>query len=119
MAASSPEAYFSSLPRPLAGLGVTLKALVESELPDAASKMYHAIPVWSVGDEPTVGIKANAKDIALLFFRGQRIQDPTGRLAASGSFEMASTKFTTADDVDETVIRDWIRQAAAHDRSGS
>jgi hypothetical protein len=116
MAASTPDEYFSSLPRPLAGVGVMLRALIESELPDATTRMYHAIPVWSVGAEPTVGVKANAKDIALLFFRGQRIVDPTGRLTPNGSFEMASTKLVSADDVDETVIRDWVRQAAAADR---
>jgi hypothetical protein len=116
MAAATPEEYFSALPRPLAGLGIMLKTVIESELPEAVAKMYHAIPVWSVDAEPTVGVKANAKDIALMFFRGQRIQDPTSRLEPSGSFEMASTKLVTTDDVDETVIRDWLRQAAAIDR---
>ena len=48
---------------------------------------------------------------------GQRVLDSTGRLTPSGSFELASTKLATTDDVDETVIRDWIRQAAALERT--
>lgn len=117
MAAASIDAYLDAADLRVAGVARMLRTLVESELPGTPSRMYQGIPVWSIAGTPSIGIKANTKDVALLLFRGQRVLDPTGRLTPSGSFELASTKLATTDDVDETVIRDWIRQAAALERT--
>lgn len=111
MAAATIDAYLDGvapLAQPVARM---LRTLIESELPGTPSRMYQGIPVWSIGEKPSVGIKANTKDVALLLFRGQHVVDPTGLLAASGSFEMASVKLATTDAVDETIIRDWLQQA--------
>ena len=29
--------------------------IIGSELPHATTKLYHGIPVWCVGDQPTIG----------------------------------------------------------------
>ena len=111
MAAATIEDYLAGVRSPVAPIAQMLRTLIESEAPGTPSKMYQGIPVWSFGGKPSVGIKANTNDVALLFFVGQRIVDPTGKLTASGSFEMASIKLATTADVDETVIRGWLRQA--------
>jgi len=90
--------------------------IIGAELPDATTKLYHGIPVWCVGDQPTVGLKPAKAHLSVLFFRGQALldgaaQDATGRLVASGSFELASVKFTSAADVDEDTLRTWVRSA--------
>jgi hypothetical protein len=90
--------------------------VIESELPDATTKLYHGIPVWCVGDQPTVGLKPAKAHLSVLFFRGQRVveelgQDATGKLVASGSFEMASVKLSSAADLDEEALRTWVRAA--------
>ena len=85
--------------------------VIGSELPDAATKLYHGIPVWCVGDQPTVGLKPAKAHLSVLFFRGQKIRDATGKLVGSGSFEMASVKLTSAADLDEEALRTWVRAA--------
>jgi hypothetical protein len=92
-------------------LHAAVTGILDEELPGATTKLYHGIPVWCVGDEPTIGIKPAKAHLSVLFFRGQRIADPTGRLVASGSFEMASVKLVRAADLDENALRIWVREA--------
>ena len=98
--------------------------IIGSELPDATTKLYHGIPVWCVGDQPTIGLKPAKAHLSVLFFRGQALldgaaQDATGKLVASGSFEMASVKLTSAADLDEAALRSWVRAARAVDLKDS
>lgn len=93
--------------------------ILDGELPDATTKLYHGIPVWCVGDQPTVGIKPAKAHLSVLFFQGQRLldgrpSDATGKLVASGSFEMASVKLASMDDLDEKALRTWVRAAREH-----
>ncbi len=92
--------------------------IIDGELPEATTKVYHGVPVWCVGDEPTIGVKPAKAHVSVLFFRGQRIADETGTLVASGSFEMASVKLASAADLDEDALRGWVRAAKAIDESG-
>jgi hypothetical protein len=92
-------------------LQARLTGIIDAELPDATTKLYHGIPVWCVGDEPTVGIKPAKAHVSVLFFRGQKIPDATGKLVASGSFEMASVKLASAADLDEEALRAWVHAA--------
>jgi hypothetical protein len=102
-------------------LQAAVSDVIGSELPDATTKLYHGIPVWCVGDQPTVGLKPARAHLSVLFFRGQRIldgqgQDATGKLVASGSFELASVKLASTDDLDETALRTWVRAAKDIDK---
>lgn len=111
MAAATIDEYLAGLPAAVAPVASALRAVIDGEAPDAASRMYQGIPVWFFRDAMSIGVKANSRDVSLLFFAGQRMSDPTGLLRASGSFELASVKLATTGDVDEDVIRDWIRRA--------
>jgi hypothetical protein len=92
-------------------LQAALTVIIDAELPDATTKLYHGIPVWCVGDQPTVGIKPAKAHVSVLFFHGQQIPDATGKLVASGSFEMASVKLASPADLDENALRAWVREA--------
>jgi hypothetical protein len=101
----------------------TVSDIIDNELPDATTKIYHGIPVWCVGGQPTVGLKPAKAHLSVLFFRGQRVveklgQDATGTLVASGSFEMASVKLASAADLDADALRGWIRAAKQIDLAG-
>ena len=105
-------------------LQAAVSAIIDGELPGAATKLYHGIPVWCVGDEPTVGLKPAKAHLSVLFFRGQALfdgaaQDATGTLIASGSFEMATAKLTSTADLDEEALRAWVRAAKAADEKGT
>ena len=93
--------------------------ILDGELPEATTKLYHGIPVWCVGDEPTIGVKPAKAHLSVLFFRGQRIADATGTLVGSGSFEMASVRLASAADIDEDALRGWVRAAKKIDQKES
>ena len=107
--------YLMTQTKPVAGIGGTLVNLIKSELPDATSKLYQGIPVWMVGDQPTVGIKAAKEFVSLMFFRGQRIDDAAKALVPTGSFEMATVRYHSPDEIEENQVRGWLRQAATND----
>jgi hypothetical protein len=92
-------------------LQAAVAGILDAELPDATTKLYHGIPVWCVGDQPTIGIKPAKAHVSVLFFRGKKIPDATGKLVASGSFEMASVKLAGAADLDEDALRTCSRAA--------
>jgi hypothetical protein len=86
-----------------------LSAEIEAVLPKATSKIWHAIPVWFVGDCPVVGYKASAKHVNLLFWNGQSFGDPA--LEPAGSFKAAQIKFTDVSQIDRKALRRWLKKA--------
>ena len=113
MAAATIAAYLAAATPASAAVAWRLRELIDETVPGTPSRMYQGIPVWFFGEKPSIGVKANTADVALLFFAGQRIDDPTGLLSPSGSFELASVKLRTPDDIDASVVRDWIERARA------
>lgn len=113
MAAATIDAYLDAASPAVAPLARRLRAIIDDAAPGTPSRMYQGIPVWFFTAEMSIGIKANKADVALLFFAGQRFDDPTGLLTPSGSFDLASVKLRTSDDLDETIVRDWITRARA------
>ena len=61
-------------------LQAAVSDIIGSELPDATTKLYHGIPVWCVGDEPTIGLKPAKAHLSVLFFRGQALLDGAARM---------------------------------------
>src|SRR5579871_4499112 len=61
-----------------AGICDTLSVEIDATLPKATSKIWHAIPVWFVGENPVVGYKASAKYVNLLFWN--RSEEHTSEL---------------------------------------
>jgi hypothetical protein len=86
-----------------------LSAEISAVLPKATSKIWHAIPVWFVGENPVVGYKASAKHVNLLFWNGQSFGDPA--LQAAGKFKAAQIKFTDVAQIDRKTLRRWLKKA--------
>ena len=76
-----------------------------------AGAVWHGHPVWSLGPapgkSPVCYLKAYAGHVAFGLWRGQEIDDPSGRLTA-GARTMASVKLRTAADVDAELFADWL-----------
>ena len=49
-----------------------LRPLIDAALPNATSKVWHAIPVWFVGENAVVGYTARKVGVRLMFWNGQR-----------------------------------------------
>ena len=84
----------------------TLAAVIDQELPEAESKIWHGHPVWFLDGNPIVGYSKLKDCVRLLFWSGQTFEEPG--LAAQGSFKAAEARFTTVEQIDEEALRRWL-----------
>lgn len=101
--------YASDAPPRHAAVCRLLRSEIDRALPKAASKIWHAMPVWFVGENPVVGYKVTAKHVNLLFWNGQSFGETT--LTAAGSFKAAQIQFTDPAQVEVKALRRWLRLA--------
>ncbi len=107
------EDYVAALPEPLREIGEKLLPLIEEVLPGAGA-VWHGHPVWSLGPapgkQPVSYIKAYSAHVTFGLWRGQEIDDPSGRLEPAARV-MAAVKLRSVDDIDAELFIDWLRRA--------
>ncbi|MFE9694942.1 DUF1801 domain-containing protein [Micromonospora sp. NPDC005806] len=106
--------YLSGLDGPLRETGEKLRTVIDAALPEATGVMWHGHPVWGLGDRPgrtpICLVKAYPSYLTFGLWRGQDVDDETGRLAA-GARRMASVKLRTVDEIDPELFTGWLRRA--------
>ncbi len=101
--------YAARLDAQRAAICASLQKSLDAGLPQATSKLWHAIPVWFVGENPVVGFTARKTGVMLMFWNGQHFDEP--ELEASGSFHMAQIPFNDASEIDEGKLSRWLQKA--------
>jgi len=87
-----------------------LRLEISATLPKATSKMYHAAPVWFVGENAVVGFSVTArKGVTLLFWNGQALEEP--ELQAVGKFKAAQIQFQDIEEINPKKLRRWLKKA--------
>jgi len=86
-----------------------LASIIDTKLPGAENKIWHAHPVWFLEGNPIVGYSKLKGCIRLLFWSGQSFKEPG--LAKEGSFKAAEVRFTTAADVSAAKLKRWLKEA--------
>ncbi|MEU5565771.1 MULTISPECIES: DUF1801 domain-containing protein [Micromonospora] len=119
MSSTTIDQYLTDLEPPLREVGEKLRAVIDAALPDATAGMWHGHPVWGLGDKPgqrPVGlVKAYGTYVTFGLWRGQEVDDPSGRLAP-GARRMASVRLRTVADVDPTLFTGWLGRARELER---
>ena len=88
-----------------------MRKFIDAGLPGATSKVWHAIPVWFIGDNPVVGYTKKPAGVALMFWNGQSFEEPS--LEAVGSFKAAHIIYTDASQISPKDMTRWLKKAAA------
>jgi hypothetical protein len=104
--------YADAQTSPFRAMCNALRALIDSALPGATSKVWHGSPVWFVDDNPVVGYSTSAKGVNLLFWNGQALGEP--ELQPVGKYGAAQAMFAAPDDIDGDAIRRWLQKAGAN-----
>jgi hypothetical protein len=87
-----------------------LQTEIDAVLTKATSKIWHAIPVWFMGENPVVGFGVTSKKgVNLLFWNGQSLGEPV--LKAAGKFKAAQIQYTNASQIDAKALRRWLKKA--------
>ncbi|WP_339156162.1 DUF1801 domain-containing protein [Actinomadura luteofluorescens] len=75
--------------------------------------LWHGQPTWSLGDKPgqkpVCFLKAYPKHVTFGFWKGQLIEDGSGRLETM-SRQMAGVKLRGPDDVGADLFAGWLEQ---------
>jgi hypothetical protein len=106
------DAYLDNLSADLRPIGDRLRVVLDASLSRATGQLWHGHPVWLIGKTPVAGFKAYSSYVTFMIWRGQRVDDPSGRLEA-GPREMSSVKVRSVDEVDEALFAGWLKQAEA------
>lgn len=82
---------------------------IETCLPKAENKIWHAHPVWFLDGNPIVGYSKLKNCIRLLFWSGQSFNEEG--LTNEGKFKAAEVRYTSAAQVNKTELRRWLAKA--------
>ena len=82
---------------------------IDTHLPEAENKVWHAHPVWFLDGNPIVGYSKLKNCVRLLFWSGQSF-DEDG-LEQEGTFKAAEARYTAADQVDTDKLQRWLAEA--------
>ena len=82
---------------------------IDSNLPEAANKIWHAHPVWFLEGNPIVGYSKMKNCIRLLFWSGQSF-DEAG-LQPEGSFKAAEVRYTSVEQINKDDLKRWLEKS--------
>jgi len=109
MSADPISSYISSLDPQRAAVCERLRKSIDAALQQATGKVWHAIPVWFIGENVAVGFTARKTGVMLMFWNGQHFDEP--ELEASGSFHMAQIAYEDPAQIDEQKLARWLEKA--------
>lgn len=82
---------------------------IDSNLPEAENKIWHAHPVWFLEGNPVVGYSKLKNCIRLLFWSGQSFDEPG--LQKEGSFKAAEVRYTAVEQINIKDLARWIKKS--------
>ena len=84
-----------------------LFTLINAELTEAESKVWHAHPVWFLEGNPIVGYSKQKPGIRLMFWSGADFEAP--QLHVKGAkFKDASIFYTSVEEITVDDVKKWL-----------
>jgi len=86
-----------------------LKEIIQKNLPEAESKIWHAHPVWFLNGNPIVGYSKLKDSVRLLFWSGQSFDEPG--LTPEGTFKAAEVRYNSIDQINVKELAEWLEES--------
>lgn len=87
-----------------------LAAIIDEELPNAESKIWHSHPVWFLDGNPIVGYSKQKKGIRLMFWSGADFEEE--ELNQLGKkFKDASMFYNSVAEIDISSLKRWLKKS--------
>ncbi|KIC93728.1 DUF1801 domain-containing protein [Flavihumibacter solisilvae] len=87
-----------------------LASIIDKELPEAESKIWHAHPVWFLNENPIVGYSKQKPGIRLMFWSGADFEAEELNIVGK-KFKDASIFFNAATEIDEKKLKQWLKKS--------
>ncbi|MDW3209694.1 MAG: DUF1801 domain-containing protein [Reichenbachiella sp.] len=88
----------------------TLARIIDQELSEAESKIWHAHPVWFLEGNPIVGYSKQKKGLRLMFWSGADFEEE-GLNVLGAKFKDASVFYQSAGEIDENDLKRWLKKS--------
>lgn len=87
-----------------------LATIIDGQLSDAESKIWHAHPVWFLDGNPIVGYDKLKDSVRLMFWSGADFEEEKLK-PGSGKFKDASIRYTSAHQIDVNDLNRWLEKS--------
>jgi uncharacterized protein YdhG (YjbR/CyaY superfamily) len=87
-----------------------LMKIIDTQLPEAEKKIWHAHPVWFLDGNPIVGYSKQKAGIKLMFWSGADFEEEK-LLIRVGKFKDASTCFKNVAEIDTNDLERWLKKS--------
>lgn len=86
-----------------------LYQIINENLHNAESKVWHAHPVWFLDGNPIVGYSKLKDSVRLLFWSGQGFDEPG--LTPEGTFKAADIRYTDVNQIEADMLKRCLKKA--------
>lgn len=87
-----------------------LAEIIDRELQDAESKVWHAHPVWFLHGNPIVGYSLQKPGVRLMFWSGAGFEEE-GLNVVGRKFKDASVFYTHTSEIQEKELKRWLKKS--------
>ena len=89
-----------------------LSTIIDSQLSNSESKIWHAHPVWFLDGDPIVGYSKQKKGIRLMFWSGADFEEE--KLNVRGEkFKDASVFYKDSSEINIDALKGWLIKSIA------
>ncbi len=87
-----------------------LASIIDAQLPEAESKIWHRHPVWFLDENPIVGYSKLKAGIRLMFWSGASFAED-GLAPGTGKYKDASKIYSAVDQISTSDLQRWIAKS--------
>ena len=88
----------------------TLATIIDENLIQGTSKIWHRHPVWFIDDNPIVGYSRQKAGVRLMFWSGMSFDEDQLK-PGTGKFKDASIFYTSIDQLNEKDLIRWLQKS--------
>ena len=87
-----------------------LTTIIDNELAEAESKIWHAHPVWFLDGNPIVGYSKQKAGIRLMFWSGADFEEEDLNVRGE-KFKDASIFYNNVSDIESKDLKRWLKKS--------
>lgn len=87
-----------------------LARIIDNELTEAESKIWHAHPVWFLDGNPVVGYSKQKAGWRLMFWSGADFEEDSLNIRGD-KFIDASIFYTTVEQINTNELKPWLKKS--------
>jgi uncharacterized protein YdhG (YjbR/CyaY superfamily) len=87
-----------------------LTKIIDSELPEAESKIWHGHPVWFIDGNPLVGYSKQKAGLRLMFWSGADFDEENLKILGE-KFKDASIFYNSVSEIKNKDLKRWLKKS--------